>query len=331
MQPLDRRSIVRAAAAAAAGALALPDVLRAFAEGQDPQPDRQQPGGNKPRSRAEQVAAAVARCKAEGKPLLVFVVPARREDHRARALCFSAFLDYGGNDTLLDVASCVPVCAIVEDLKVHLGGKAIAGEPMMLLVDVAAGTAPAVAAIDPKVDEPDLESIARLREEFLDEKKNVEEFLAAEQAAQRKIFVRANEVLAAELHKALSKDGDSMTRLAQRVRDRLGEAARQQLDGWLAGGAVPADELLVRAAAVVRVAAGKQPDAQRAATTSLLLAAIDRALIHKRIAGSLWLTWAGCGERIEDPEPGEPVLDVACGRGHVPLLSLRFLRFLTSS
>ena len=317
MQPIDRRALVRAAAAAAAGAFALPEVLRAFAEGQDPQPGGQQAGGNKQPSRAEQVAAAVARSKAEDKPLLVFVVPARQPERWERELRLGAFLNHGGSSALLEVALCVPVCAGVDDLKPHLGGKEIAGEPLMLLVDFAA-EAPVVVAVDPKVDEPP--SWRRNQLPY-------EQFVAAE----KKAIETGIEATTAELHKALHVGGDSLTRLAQRVSDRLADQEQRKLDAWFAGGAVPADELLVRAAAVVRVAAGRQPDAQRAATTAVLLAAIDRALINTRIAGSRWATSTGCGERIEDPAPGEPGLDVACGMGHVPELSRRFLDFLTGS
>jgi hypothetical protein len=321
MQPIDRRALVRAATAAAAGAFALPEVLRAFAEGQDPQPGGQQAGGNKQPSRAEQVAAAVARSKAEGKPLLVFLVPARQPERWERELRLGAFLNHGGSSALLEVALCVPVCAGVDDLKPHLGEKAIAGEPLMLLVDFAAGALPVV-SIEPKIDAPPQWETSHL---------HYDEFLAAE----KKAIEAGIEATTAELHKALHVGGDSLTRLAQRVRDRLADQEQRKLDAWFAaspaGGAVPADELLVRAAAVVRVAAGKQPDAQRAATTAVLLAAIDRALVHKRIAGSRWATSTGCGERIEDPEPGEPGLDVACGMGHVPELSRRFLDFLTGS
>jgi hypothetical protein len=317
MQPIDRRALVRAAAAAAAGAFALPEVLNAFPRAQDPQP-----GGKQP-SRAEQVAAAVARSRAEGKPLLVLVVPARQEDHGPRELRLGAFLNHGGSNALLEVALCVPVCASVDDLKQHLasgdlGSAAVAGEPLMLLVDLDAGKAPVVAAIDPKVDEPP---------QWRGSKLPLEELATAE----KKAIEGGIEATTAELHKALHIGGDSLTRLSQRVRDRLADQDQRKLDAWFAGGAVPADELLVRAAAVVRVAAGRQPDAQRAATTAVLLAAIDRALIHKRIAGSRWATSQGCGEKIEDPEAGEPALAVACGMGHVPELSRRFLDFLTGS
>jgi len=317
MQPIDRRALVRAAATTAAGVFALPEVLRAFAVRQDPQPNGQQ-GGPKEPSRAEQVAAAVARCKAEGRPLLVFVVPARQGDHGARQLRLGAFLNHGGSNALLEVALCLPVCASVDDLKAHLCGKEIAGEPLMLLVDFAAGAAPVVVAVDPKVDEPPPWRSNQLP---------YEQFLAAE----KKAIEAGIEATTAELHKALHVGGDSLTRLSQRVRDRLADQEQRKLDAWFAGGAVPGDELLVRAAAVVRVAAGKQPDAQRAATTAVLLAAIDRALVHKRIAGSRWATSTGCGERIEDPERGEPALTVACGMGHVPEASQRFLDFLTGA
>jgi hypothetical protein len=320
MQPIDRRALVRAATAAAAGAFALPEVLRAFAEGQDPQPGGQQAGGNKQPSRAEQVAAAVARSKAEGKPLLVFLVPARQPERWERELRLGAFLNHGGSSALLEVALCVPVCAGVDDLKPHLGEKAIAGEPLMLLVDFAAGALPVV-SIEPKIDAPPQWETSHL---------HYDEFLAAE----KKAIEAGIEATTAELHKALHAGDDSLARLAQRVRDRLADQEQRKLDAWFArpdGGAVPADEMLVRAAAVVRVAAGTQPDAQRAATTAVLLAAIDRALIHKRIAGSRWATSGGCGERIEDPEPGEKVSIFRCGMGYVPELSHRFLDFLTGA
>ena len=313
MQPIDRRALVRAAAAAAASAFALPEVLKAFPRGQDPQQ-----GGKQP-SRAEQVAAAVARSKAEGKPLLVFVVPARQaEDRWPRELRLGAFLNHGGSNALLEVALCVPVCASVADLKGCLGGAEVAGEPLMLLVDFAAGKAPVVAAIDPKVDEPPLWRGSRSPHEEL-------------VVAETKVIEAGIEATTAELHKALHMGGDSLTRLAQRVRDTLADQDQRKLDAWFAGGAVPTDELLVRAAAVVRVAAGRQPDAQRAATTAVLLAAIDRVLIHKRIAGSRWATSDGCGLKIEDPEADQALLGVACGMGHVPELSRRFLDFLTGS
>jgi hypothetical protein len=330
MPPIDRRALVRAAAAAA-GAFALPEILQAFARAQDPQPGGTQPSG-KQLSRAEQVAAAVARSKAEGKPLLVFVIPARRQDQWLRQLRLSAFLNHGGSNALLEVALCVPVCARVDELKAHLGGKEfggkeIAGEPMMLLFDFAGVAAPVVLAIDPKVDE---------LPQFVQTKQTYEEFLGAE----KKAVEAGIESTTAELHKALHVSlhggGDSLTRLSQRVRDRLAEQEQQKLDAWLAarpeGGAVPGDEVLVRAAAIVRVAAGKQPDAQRAATTAVLLGAIDRALVHKRVAGSRWASATGCGEVIEDPEPGEAARYApACGMGHVPQLSERFLDFLTGS
>jgi len=323
MQPIDRRTFVRSSFTAA-GLFSLPSLLDAFFAPQDPQP-AQTPAQEPPRLVA--LRAALQRATAEGKPLLLFVVPADANVAWARGQSFGALLNHGGELALQELALCTLACASVADLRAVFGTAVqVSGEPLLLLVDVTPRTgdaAPRARAIDcelPKLPE----GAARFGPP---EGTSYEDWLAAE----KKALLDGNAAIVAELHKVLHAGGDSLTQLAARAQATLTVEQSTALDSWFAGGAAPSDELIARATAIVRVAAGKRPDAERTATLAALQAAIGKVIVGRSVAGAQWARSAGCGESIEDLAPGEVPLAVACGMGHVPELAQRYLKFLTGS
>lgn len=319
MQPIDRRAFLRSSATAA-GTLGLPSLLAPFFAAQDPQPARTPPPEP---PRIVTLRAAHERARRDGKPLLVFVVPGNVVMSRVRGTQLGALLNHADGATLQELALCTLACASMRDVQQVLGKSAvtITNEPMMLLVDAA----------EPK--SPDAVSVQRLecqlpRFAIL----SADADPAAEKAALRDAQRTVTETLTRSLH----PDTDGLVALAARVRAALTKEQAAAIDGWLSGGEVPPDDLLVRAAAIVRAAAQNQAEDARSATLARLEAAVRKVVVGHRIAGSHWASSNGCSERIEDPLPGLSGVEhawsgAACGIGHVPELATRYLTFLTGS
>src|SRR5262249_13565244 len=58
-----------------------------------------------------------------------------------------------------------------------------------------------------------------------------------------------------------------------------------------------------------------------------LAASVASRVREKPPLGAKWALSGGCGVEIENPEPEEPNVAVACGMGHTPKRSRRFLYF----
>ncbi len=302
MQPLDRRSFLGTSLSVTAGA-ALPGWLaQAFAP-QDPRLDPEDVPGP---ARLPLVRAQAKLAREHGKPLLVFVVPKEPTPRRLHGQWLGTWLTTASANTLATIASCVPVAATVTDVQVVFGAVAIEGSPMLLLVDVAkfgeeGAPVPRVTSIatPPAPKAPD-------RSDFT--------------AALTKAFGDALRAHAGEL--------DAMAHL---VRDRLPADQLAALHAWSAGGAAPADAVLLRAAALVRCMAATWATAVRQKHLDLAAAAHTRELLGKTLPGSLWGSSFGCGSEIAGADGKTVESMVACGRGHVPKESRRFLFFYTKT
>ncbi len=299
---LDRRTLF-SSAAAAAGFAAMPDWLAFFA-GQDPKPTPAAPS-----AREQQLRSAAAQAKAQGKPLLVFVVP---DDERAaytRGEWLGAWLVQGGSRARLDAALCVPAAATLQEVRA-LGRVQVSDPaPVMLLLDAAPIGDPAAPLITATP---------------------VEIALPAKAGPER---VGDLERLTLALATALPRHSGALDVMARRVRAALATEDRQRLDAWIAGGPLPADDLLVRAAACLRCAGAGMDAEHSQATEAALLAAIDRVLIQRPLPGARWGRTEGCGVDIEDPDAPDGLIGAGfeCGMGRVPAAARRFLVFYTGS
>jgi len=325
MIPTDRREFL-ASSFFAAGAAALPAWLAKWFTPQDPAKQEQEDAAKRAKERKEQLRAAVQKAKDEGKPLLVFVLPKDLASREAweRGEWFGAWLNHGGQVVLLEMALCVPACGNLDDVRETTGASPIEGTPLLLVVDVsqvggAEAPPPRVTSLvldlgSPRGDAPGIRGVDEAAVEK--QKKVVEEGLAK---------------LTTELHATLHRHGATMAKLAEDVRAKLTESQRALLTGWIGGSKVLlADELLVRAAAEVRLLAAGSTDVLRERHLMVLHGAAQRLFVKKRIPGSRWASGGGCGTTIErSPGEADPMAGVACGMGSVPPLCERFLEFWT--
>lgn len=318
MTQLDRRQFFSATMAAVGFSLT-PTWCAEWFRPQDPN-----------RAREDQLRAAVARAREQGKPLLVFVVPGdgtadteAQKEAAARGHWFGAFLSHGGSRALLEVALCVPACARLDEVRRSTRAEPIEGAPVLLVIDVAA--VGAEGAPPPKVTPLPLE----LGSPFGSGWRGATEGEDAE--AERRRIEATIERMTVGLHQTVHRHGGSMAALATDVTARLTPEQAERLSGWLAGGAVPSDELLVRCAAEVRRQLGDEPDARRAALQGQLVDAVERAIVRQPLPGGRWYTSGGCGPEPEDPTPAEKQQGqmVACGMGMVPIHCDRFLGLWT--
>jgi len=299
---IDRRSLFASAAGAAAHAAA-PRWLRPFF-GQDPAPTP-----TKPSERERQLRAAAAQAKAQGKPLLVFVVPAEEAAAHQRGQWLGAWLLHGGAAARLDVAMCVPAAATATELTA-LSRVVFSGELAPLqLVDAAQFEVPDVPAL-------------RLTP--------VEVNLPATDPPARKEDLAC---LTTGLSAAIATHVGTPEDLDRNVRAALAEADVRRVTAWLRGGARPDDELLVRTAAWIRCAMASMSADQKARTQASLLAAVDRLWLQRPLPGARWGRSEGCGTDIEDPNASGGLIPSAidCGMAHVPEICQRFLVFYTGS
>lgn len=280
-------------------------------------------------ARERQLRAAVAKARAEGKPLLVFVVPgdgtgedrAAQNEAALRGRWFGAFLNHGGSRALTELALCVPACGRIDEVRRVTGAKAIDGAPLLLLVD-ATGIGVEDAA-PPKVTRLDLDLGSPFGQHGRSED--------YDPAADERRVEAGIEKLTKGLHQIVHQHGDSMAAMAAAVTSRLSSAQAQTLAAWFGGGAAPPDELLVRCAAEVRRAIADQTDERRAALQQSLVDAVEREIVHKPVPGARWYTSGGCGSEPEEKTAEEKQNGrmIACGMGMVPTHCERFLQLFT--
>lgn len=303
MTNIDRRTWFSSAVAAAA-LTAVPDWLTFFAR------DRQEPKPPAtPGLRARQLRAAAAQAKAQGRPLLAFVVPDDEAAAFARGQWLGAWLMHGGASARLDLALCVPAAASAAELR------ALARVPLP-------DPAPAMVLLDATLlDDPDGLGLKATP---------IEVDLPAASPPDRPADL---ERLTTALAAALPRHAGALDAMGQRVRASLSDEAADRVLAWLTSSRKLDDELLVRATAWVRCTLPSMK-AERARTAqAMLLAAIERVWMQRPLPGARWGRTEGCGVEIEDPEaPGGVIgAGVECGMGRVPEVCRRFLVFYTGS
>jgi hypothetical protein len=319
MSTVDRREFVRLSAFCA-GAAALPHWL-AKALGQDPA--MKTPGDG---SRASALRTALTRARAYGKPLLVLLVPIDQNQRYERGQALGSFLNHGPRDALLELAFAELACATPDEATSVLGEVGLPadparGTPWFVLVDPAEpapGAARAARVVDPDFGELGEEpAMGKWQGQFAELEKEARRWAEAR-----------NAVVAKALHEVIAPDRGALATLADRCRATLAADERESLEKLLAGGKPPADVLLMRAAAVVAMAAeAPRRDGDRERLREALTDAAKRTLVDARIPGSKWAKSEGCGTEIEGDDDGG--LRVACGMAFVPELDRRFLYFFS--
>jgi hypothetical protein len=255
------------------------------------------------------IPSSLARAAAAGKPLLVLVVPAAAAANFSRATAFGAWINYGGDERLALLAACEVTCAKMEDVRAA-APQVGPGEPLMVLLEP--GPPVAFQRIEGTLPQP-------AGREGPDGRRDAEE---------DRIIDQRIEYLSDSLRQTLVPNAAAYGRLSALARARLPAELVQRVDRALAAGRTLPTPDVDRAAGVVLAAAMQATGAARSHLFAMLAEAANERLRDHRVPGSRWAHGSGCGTSIE----GEPISDlVACGMGHVPARSARFLDFLVNA
>jgi hypothetical protein len=311
---------------------------RAFGAESAPPRDCPAPSGQAGLQRWRQiVATAYRRAQKAGKPLLAFVVPSVDEDSGRgfekrwdRGQAFGELLNHGGDEALATLALAEIVCAPMTALRTLAPSLSV--EPLMVLVETDAVPARARALDAPLPQFPvagsnDPLAGLNLSDEGGQPPPDWDAIFEKERQAEDEVVRRRIQVVSSLLDGGLRATPQMLLERAAQAQGRLG------LTDGLASvpeNAGPAE--LHRMAPVLLAAAVGLPDRDRQPAVRRVADAARAVLCRRRVPGSRWANSSGCGTHVER-EPGEDEeegLLFACGMGHVPEQSRRFLDFLTA-
>lgn len=239
------------------------------------------------------------------KPLLVFVIPEEVAQKYARGHAFGELLNHGSDAQLAPLACFDVACRTISEL-----GITDVGEPLMFVLDPASQVP--VRALDAPLP-PALDGYR--------------DRLDSETASQYEGRVEANiDARIAVLADLIAEAADGATLVAQACRERAGlpPGELQPLAELPASlGELQPSQLDLAPATATLAARGGEPQV-REHLTALLAAAVRARLCTGPIGEIKWARTSGCGTIVE----GESRRGgFACGMGHVPARSARFLRF----
>ena len=261
------------------------------------------------------VSESFRRAQRAGKPLLVFIVPADNGAKWQRGRTFGAWLNHGTAEQLWPLALAEVACATMSDLR-RLVPTAGAGEPLMVLIETASVPGTAL-PLNPDVEAPARRSARPTSAEGWREMEQREDAMVDRQI----------ELVARLVRKALVEGENTLSRRAAQTRAALPPALLAQLPGGTPAPALIAQPALVDQVAAVWAAATVSSGPAQASRVTALAAAVRARILNQRVPGSHWATSSGCGTQVEGhPDIGR---GIACGMGHVPTKSARFLYFYT--
>lgn len=304
---MKRRTLLTAGALGCSGLglSGLPGMIgRAFAQ-VDPEDN-----GRDRAQELQAVSTAYREAQRRGQPLLVIVVPEDGGARWERAHAFGEVLNYGGDSVYVDLALARVVCSSMRTLR-QLVPQAPADEPWLVVVDPSQHPA-TLQAHDLQVPEwPNHWANERPWEEF-------------ERQTQLVIDQRIA-ILRASLHAALAADDAALAARAAVAERALGAALSARVTAAAAAGRRDA-ALFVQAPAIALRAA--RSERARGVVEEALIAQARTELHESPVPGSRWARGGGCGVHIEGV-PDDQQMMVACGMGHVPERSGRFLYWYT--
>ena len=247
------------------------------------------------------------------RPRLYLVVPADAQLRYRRGRTFGEFFNFGAEEHLARLAIFEVVCATTDEIK-ELTGKAVRGEPWLVVVDLKAKRVRPVPLDDARLSrltEDDGASRGDDQQDLIDERirRLGELFVAAVEPGMIEGLVAAE---------------------ARSLEASLAEELSLVIDQGL----VPRMAIVEAATATLLKSAypAREPDDDWVAlrnrgilTPRLAELTRDRVVRSRPPAGARWARTSGCGTRVEGVRSN---VRVGCGMGHVPERSQRFLSFL---
>jgi hypothetical protein len=267
------------------------------------------------RERLAVLSDGYRRAQKAGKPLLVIVIPDDRAHKWQRGEYFGSFLNHGTAEQLFPLSLCEVICASMSDLR-HLVPTVGLGEPLLVLVET--DRVPAtVRRLEARL--PDHRNDPRRSQ-------NMEEFEARTRGENQEIDTRIA-LLGKLVHDAVAADVAMLEQRAAQVRAALPAASLLPIESALRARdqISPADA--DRGAALIALFAQQGDKASRGELHKTLARSVEQRLRKQRVPGSHWARHSGCGTTVEGAEDRGPM--IACGMGHVPEKSWRFLYFFS--
>jgi hypothetical protein len=258
-----------------------------------------------PDARLQLLFDAYRAARREHKPLLVLVIPADDRAKWERGELWGEALNHGDDETLAALARVRLQCATLEEVS-RLAEVDTTGEPLFVTIDTMARPAQVRRYAWEPVPRPEMTAGAAY-----------EDFEKLTNAWVDARIAKVGALLRGALGELALDEATAADSQAER-------AARALLGGEEI---TPALVLQVAPALHVRAARVRH---ERAPLIRGLAAAVRAEVIAKPVSGSRWGLAGGCGISIEDaPDDEQSRMRVACGMGHVPAKSERFLYLFT--
>ncbi|MBM3978566.1 MAG: hypothetical protein FJ299_16455 [Planctomycetes bacterium] len=275
-------------------------------------------GTHAPRER--ELRSAWQRAQALGKPLLVVLVPeSDAAAQRDVSALFGGLLNHGTRDQLALLGLTELACATRAEVE-RVTGADWKGEPLCVLVD---GADPVIGrAVDAQLD-AQLNFISLM----YGTSEIGETWEQSNERLEQNAKLRSSQ-LADAIRLALVPDATALQKLTARARSVV-PASNSAAFAYLATcpeGLRSADALDY--AALVHAAAA-EPNSSQDKLLDTLAAGVRERWVRAPVPGSYWASSTGCGQDVEYPAPvhDKAGIGFACGMGHTPEYSQRFLYF----
>ncbi|HVE86420.1 MAG TPA: hypothetical protein VND93_26370 [Myxococcales bacterium] len=276
------------------------------------------------------LAAALQRAHGGLQPLLVLVIPRDDGEKWERGRHLGEWLNFGADRDLAPLACAEVVCAEMAAVRQLFPSAPADTEPAALVASV--DRAPARLGVALELFGPHVEPARGHLDRSALESLSEEEQRQAWAELRQRMFEAEDAAIqpcidhtGAAIRQAVFGDPSALRSRASARWDRLNAEDREVARKILGGGdGSPRD--VVAVAPVLASAAQERGGAEEERLTKVLAEAARVQYCTLRIPGSKWARSAGCGETVEGEE-GE--VGYACGMGHVPRKSQRFLYFFT--
>ncbi|HEY8211093.1 MAG TPA: twin-arginine translocation signal domain-containing protein [Myxococcaceae bacterium] len=282
---------------------------------------------------AATLSAAIKRAHDALQPLLILVVPKDDGEKWDRGRHFGEWLNFGADRDLAPLACAQVVCSEMRAVCQLFPSAPADAEPAAFIAQVDRAPARIGIALDSflpheasrlseAVDHEGLDHLTEAeRQAFWEGRYERQQLL--EDASIQPCIDRTGEAI----RRAVLGDLASLRRLADARWERMTASDRDMTRRLLGGGSGSALDV-VMAAPMLAVAAAERGGAEEDRLTKVLADAARAQFGEQRIPGSKWARASGCGEFVEGEEEQ---IGIACGMGHVPRKSQRFLYFFTRS
>lgn len=268
------------------------------------------------RERLAVLSDGYRRAQKAGKPLLVIIIPDDRSKRWQRGEYFGSYINHGTSEQIFALSLCEVICSGMSELRQMVPTVGL-GEPLAILVET--DRIPAtVRRLEARL--PDL------RTDPAGRPRDMEEYQARERRENEEVDTRIA-LLSKLIHDAVAANAGMLQQRANQLKSAASAEALAPIETALREKGKLTDADADRGAALIALFAQQADKPTRSELHKTLARSVEQRLRKQRVPGSHWARQSGCGTTIEDVRERGPM--IACGMGHVPEKSNRFLYFFS--